>query len=282
MPLLFWPGGHARAARVDGGLRLAGGARWGFRQDSAGRQGPHPGPDERVVGGERGADRRVGGLLGDGQRGLQQPARLRRRDLRERGRGLAAVVEELADLRGDPAVPGQAAGVVVDDHDERVLLLPGVAEHADDLVAVAVGVGVHVALGRDDRADVLGPARPGDAALHQRQGRLLGAGRLPRRAQAGDAGQQGQRGRAALLGRVGDQALADQLLDVGAPAPDLPASRARGALAPPGAEQLADHQLGVERAAHGQQLARGPEHLGEQRVGRRRCGRGGRPLPGGT
>ena len=29
-------------------------------------------------------------------------------------------------------------------------------------------------------------------------------------------------------------------------------------LAPPGAEQLADHQLGVERASHGQQLPRGP------------------------
>ena len=55
---------------------------------------------------------------------------------------------------------------------------------------------------------------------------------------------------------------------VGAPAPDLPAARAGGALAPPGAEQLAHHQLGVERAAHGQQLARRAEQFGEQRVGR--------------
>ena len=43
---------------------------------------------------------------------------------------------------------------------------------------------------------------------------------------------------------VVDQRLADELLDVGV----------REALAPPRAEHLADDQLGVERAAHGQQL----------------------------
>jgi hypothetical protein len=43
-------------------------------------------------------------------------------------------------------------------------------------------------------------------------------------------------------------------------------------LTPPRPEQLADHQLGVERAAHGQQLAGGAQHLGEQGVGRRAIG----------
>jgi hypothetical protein len=152
-----------------------------------------------------------------------------------------------------------------------MLVLSGVAEHAHDLVAVAVGVGVQVALGRDYGADVLSPSRPGDAAFHQRQGRLLGAGRLVRRAQAGDAGQQRKRGRAALLGGVGDEPLADKLLDVGPAAAGMPGTGPAAALlAPPGAEQLAHHQLGVERAADGEQLSRGPQHLGEQRVRRRR------------
>ena len=83
---------------------------------------------------------------------------------------------------------GQPARVVVDHHHQGVLLLAGVAEHADDLVAVAVGIGVQVALGRHHRADVLGPAGPGHAALHEGQGGLLGAGRLVRGTQAGDAG----------------------------------------------------------------------------------------------
>ena len=55
-----------------------------------------------------------------------------------------------------------------------------------------------------------------------------------------------------------------QLLDRGGAA--TPA-----ALAPPGAEQLADHEFRVERAAHGQQLARRAEQFGEERVGRRSC-----------
>ncbi len=256
-----------RASRAPGASRL---------------QRAHPGPDERVIGGEGTADRRFGRHLGDRERRFEQPAGVRRLNLRERGRGLAAVVEELVHLRGDPAVARHPARVVVDDHDERVLLLAGVAEHADDLVAVAVGVRVHVARGRHDRAHVLGPSRPGHAALHQRQGRLLGVGRLARRAQASDARQQGQRRGAALLGRVADQALADQLLDIGPAAQSAPPSPPRPgrALSPPGAEQLADHQLGVERAADGEQLPRGAQHLSEQRV-RRRCGRcpGAWPLP---
>ena len=157
------------------------------------RQRADPGPDERVIGGERGADRGVRGCLGRGQRGRQDPARLRRIDLHERrpgGAAVPAVVEQLAHLRGHPAVAGQAAGVVVDDHDQRVLLLAGVAEDADDLVAVAVGVGVDVALGGLDGAHVLGPGRPGDALVHQREGGVLGLDGLARRAQAGDARQQ--------------------------------------------------------------------------------------------
>ena len=301
------PAGRRRAARAAAPLR------------QRGRQRPDPGPDERVVGGERRAHRGVGRVLRGGQRRGQQPPGLGRIDLGEhrtrrrrarrpgirpsaaacraparralgprrrrgrRGAGLAAlpaVRQQLADLGGDPAIAGQAARVVVDHHHQGVLLLAGVAEHADDLVAVAVGVGVHVALGRLDGADVVGPGRPGDAALHQLQGGLLGLGALPGGAQAGDAGQQGQGRGAALLGRVGDQPLADQLLDVGPAAPGLAHAPAAGLLAPPGAQQLGDHQLGVQRAAHGQQLAGGPQHLGEQRVGRGRGQAGPMALAG--
>jgi hypothetical protein len=159
-----------------------------------------------------------------------------------------------------------------------VLLLPGVAEHADDLVAVAEGIGVHVALGRLDGADVIGPSRPGHALLHQLQGRLLGLRGLAGGAQARDARQQRQGGRAALLGRVGHQALADQFLDVGPAAARLPHPGPARLLAPPAPEQLTDQQLGVERAADGEQLARGPEHLGKQRVGGR-PGQAGRAVP---
>src|SRR5947207_2758499 len=65
-----------------------------------------------------------------------------------------------------------------------------------------------------------------------------------------------------LLTRVVNQPLAHELLDRGGTA-------AAAALAPPGAEQLADHELRVERAAYSQQLARRAEQFGEQRVGRR-------------
>src|SRR5439155_25141428 len=90
------------------------------------------------------------------------------------------------------------------------------------------------------------------AGLDQLQGRPFGLGRLPGGAQAGDAGQQRQRRRAALLARVVHQPLAHELLDRGGTA-------AAAALAPPGAEQLADHELRVERAAYSQQLARRAE-----------------------
>jgi hypothetical protein len=159
-----------------------------------------------------------------------------------------------------------------------VLLLAGVAEHADDLVAVAEGISVHVALGGLDGADVVGPGRPGHAPLHLPQGRLLGLRGLAGRAEACDARQQGQGGRAALLGGVGHQSLADQLLDVGPAAARRAHSGPARLLPPPGAQQLAHHQLGVERAADGEQLARGPQHLGEQRVGRR-PGQAGRAVP---
>ena len=123
-------------------------------------------------------------------------------------------------------------------------------------------VGVDVALGRGHRAQVLGPAGARHAGLDQLQGRALGLGRLPGRAEAGDAGQQGQRRRAALLARVVDESLADELLDGGG-------APAAAALAPPGAEQFADHELGVQRAAYGQQFARRAQQFGEERVGRR-------------
>ncbi len=168
-------------------------------------------------------------------------------------------------MGGDPAVPGQAAGVVVDDDNQAVLLLAGVAEDADHLVAVAEYIGVEVALGGLDRADVRSPGRPGNAAVHQRKRCLLRLQCLPGRAKTGNTGQQGQSRRAALLGGIADQALANQLLDVG-PAPRTAPTTL---LAPPGAQQLADHELGVERATDCEQLAGGLEHLGEQGVWRR-------------
>jgi hypothetical protein len=238
-----------------------------------GRQRPDPGPDERVVGRERLADRGVGGPVGHGQRGLQQVPGVSRLDLPERvpARGatlradLAAVVEQLVHPRGYPAVLDHPVRVVVHHGDQRVRLLAVVAEHADGLVLVAQQVRVDVALGRGHRAQMLGPARARHAGLDQLQGRALGLGRLAGGAEAGDAGQQGQRRRAALPGRVVDQPLADQLLD----RDRSPAAHAGAALRPPGAEQLADHEFGVQRAAHGQQLAGGAQHLGEQGIGRR-------------
>ena len=239
----------------------------------------NPGPDEGVVGRKRLAHRRVGDRLGDGERGLEQAPGVRRVHLAEgrlravRSAEVAAVLEQLADLRRDPAVLDHASGVVVDDHHERVLFLAGVAEDADHLVAVAVGVGADIAVARGDGAGVLGPARPGHPAFHQVKRGHLGLDGLTGRAQAGDTGQQRQRGGTALLRGVLDEALADQFLDVGtAPgrSPAAPAARSR-MLAPPGSEQLAHHQLGVERAAHGEQLPRRPQHLGEEGVRRRRA-----------
>ena len=232
------------------------------------RQRPDPRPDERVVGGERlGHAGRLRRGVSHPQRGLQHPPGLRRVDLAEgvtafgaalRG-DLTAVVEQLADAGRDPAVPDHPAVVVVDHGDQRVRLFPGVGEHADDLVLVAELVRVHVALGRRDLTEVGRPGRARHAAVHQRDRGPLGLDRLPGRAKAGDAGQQGERRRAAMAGRVLHQALADELLHIGA---------AHAALAPPGAEQLAHHELGVQRAADGEQLPSRAEHLGEQRVRR--------------
>ena len=261
------------------------------------RQRPDSRPDKRVIGRERRADWRVSCRIGDGERGFEQPPCERRIQRREAGLTcltwrarlagpvsrwdcrsavgrlavwLAAVLKQLADLRGNPAIPGHAAGVVVDDHYQRVRFLAGVAEHADDLVAVAERIRVDVAVGGCHCAHMLRPARPGDAALHQGQRCLLGPGRLARRTKAGNTGKQRERGRAALLGCVGDQALADQFLDIRLAPPRLLRAWPPGLLSPPGAEQFAHHQLGIERTAHGQQFPRGPQHLREERVRRRR------------
>ena len=174
---------------------------------------------------------------------------------------LAAVIEQLAHLRGHPAVAEQAAAVVVHHGDERVRFLARVAEYADHLVPVAVGVRVQVAVSRGHGAEVVRPAGPGDAPFDQFECGSLGLGRLGRGAEAGDAGQQGQRGRGGLLRRVLDQALADEFFHPGLPAQARPPRPG----APPGAEHLADQQLGIEGAAHGQQFAGGAQHLGEQR-----------------
>ena len=175
------------------------------------------------------------------------------------------MVEQLADPGGHPAVLDHPVRVVVHHGDQRVRLLPGVAEHADDLFGVTEVVGVDVALGRGHRAQVLGPAGARHAGLDQLQSRALGLGCLPGGAEAGDTGQQSQRRRAALRARVVHESLTDELLDGGG-------APAAATLAPPGAEQLADHELGVERAADGQQFARCAQQFGEERIRRRSSG----------
>jgi len=266
-------GQHGPAVPAPGVPPLPGGRQ---RAAPVRRQCADPGPDERVVGGEGLAHHRVAGRVGHGQRRLQHVPGLARVHLPERvpalgpfdpapGAGLPAVLQQLAHPGGYPAVLDHPVGVVVHHADQRVRLLARVAEGADDLVGVAQVVRVDVALGRGHRAQVLRPAGAGHPGLDQLQGRVLGLGRLPGRAEAGDAGQQGERGRAALLAGVVDQALADELLH-GGRAP------AAAALAPPGAEQLADHEFGVQGAAHGQQFARRAQQFGEERIGRRASG----------
>ena len=90
--------------------------------------------------------------------------------------------------------------------------------------------------------------------LHEGQRGRLRLHRLAWRAQASDAGEQGQRGRAALLGGVAHQPLADEFLHVAGRA-------ARRPFPPPGAEQLAHHQLSIQRAAHRQQLTGSPRSI---------------------
>ena len=75
-------------------------------------------------------------------------------------------------------------------------------------------------------------------------------------------GQQGERGGRALLRGVIDEPLADQLLDAGPADGVMP-------LRPPGAEQVTDEQLRIERAAHREQLTCRVQELVEQRVGGR-------------
>ena len=126
---------------------------------------------------------------------------------------------------------------------------PAVAERAHGFVAVPERVRVHVTVRRDHRAHVLGPAGALDPALDQPQRGSLGRGGLVRGAQARDAGQQRQRRRALVLSRIRDESLAEQFLKVGA------AGLGAGLLLPPpGAEQFADHQFRVERAAHGKKF----------------------------
>ncbi len=169
-------------------------------------------------------------------------------------------------MRGHPAVTKHPAEVVVDGGDKCVAFLARVAEDADHLVAVAVEITVDVAVTRCDLADLVCPAWPRHAAVHQLERGLLGLRGLAGGAEARDAGEQRERRRAVLAGGIGDEALAHEFLDVRS----APAARpVLQPLPPPGAENLAHHELGVQRAAHREQLARCPEHLGEQRVRRR-------------
>jgi len=143
-----------------------------------------------------------------------------------------------------------------------VRLLTRVAEHADDLVLVSPLIGVHVALGGRNRAEVLGPPGGTHPRVDERDGRLLRRDGLARSAEAGDTGEQGERGGRALPRGVIDKPLADQLLDAG-PADGVMA------LWPPGAEQVTDEQFRIERAAHREQLTGRVQELGVQRVGGR-------------
>ena len=110
---------------------------------------------------------------------------------------------------------------------------------------------------------MLGPAGAGHAGLDQLQGGALGLGRLPGGAETGDAGQQGQRRRAALLARVVDQSLADQLLDGGRARPP-----------PRWPHQVPSSSLTMSSASSGLRTASSSRaarsSLGEERVGRRR------------
>jgi hypothetical protein len=216
-----------------------------------GRQRPDPGPDERVVGGEGLADRRVGCLVRDRERGLQQAPGLGGGDRPEAAAPVAvpAPFQQRVHPGGDPAVGQHPGGVVVDLEDQGVRLGPAVAEQAHGLVAIPERVRVHVAVPGGHGAHVLGPARSLDPALDQDEGSAFRRGGLPGRAQAGDAGQQRQRRRALVLARVRDQPLPDHFLQIG-----VAGAGAGLAFPPPGAQQFADHELGVERAAHREQL----------------------------
>ena len=226
-----------------------------------------------MVGGEGLADRRVGRRVRDRERGLQQVPGLAGGHRPEGAAPVAvpAPLQQRVHLRGDPAVGQHPGGVVVDHEDQGVRLGPAVTEQAHGLVAIPERVRVHGAVPGRHGAHVLGPARPLDPALDQDERGAFRRGGLPERAQARDAGKQRQRRRALVLAGVRDQPLPDHFLQVG-----VAGAGARLALSPPGAEQFADHQLGVERAAHREQLPRGPEHFREESI-RWRSWKRGRP-----
>ena len=265
------------------------------------RQRADPGPDERVVRGNDALTAGCGRAVGQRQRGRPGCRRASGGST-----GISEVEPSPAARAGpDPAVPpsrrlgqycsslptcevtqpsrGHPARVVVDDDDQRVLLLAGVAEDADHLVAVAEGVGVHVALGR---------LRPRRRARPRPAGRRRVSIRRARPARPGWPGARcpGTRCRTAARAQPGCPA---RRRTSTRPSPTSSSTSAGGAaascrrrgrlLAPPGAEQLADHELGVQRAADGEQFPGRPQHLGEQRVGRRparparRGGEAGRP-----
>jgi hypothetical protein len=228
-----------------------------------GRQRAYAGLQQRVIGAERLADRGLGRAVGDAQRRLDECAGTPRLHLLEAhqrvvARLLAMAVEQLLDLGRGPGVGDQAAPVVVDRGDDRVRVGAVVGEHAHDDVLVAVHVARDVALARGRRPHAVGPAGALDPGVDQFDGGALGLGGLARGAEAGDPEEQRERGRGARACGVGDQALPEDLFEVVGPE----------ALAPPGAEHLADHHFGVERAAYGEQFAGGVQHVLEHRVRR--------------
>ncbi len=146
-----------------------------------------------------------------------------------------------------------------------MLFLAGIAEDADELVAVTIGIAVDITVAGGHLAEFVGPTGPGHPTLDQLERGSLGLGGLAGGAKTRDSGEQRERGGIVLARRICDKALTHDFLDVGA-VPTLVAVAPNQALTPPGAENLAHHEFRIKRAAYGEQLARGSQHLGEQFV----------------
>ena len=138
--------------------------------------------------------------------------------------------------------------------------------HAHHVVGVAEAVAVDVGGDGGDLAQLGGPGRCVQTPLAQRDHALFREVALGGRgAQRGDRGEHPQtRGFPGGRG-VGDEALAEQPFHV----------HTGDSLSPPGAQQLAEGQLGVQRVAHGEQRSGRAQHFFERCDGNvGSCGRG--------
>ncbi len=142
------------------------------------------------------------------------------------------------------------------------------AEHAHHVVGVAEEVAVDVGGDRGDRSELVRPGGGLEASLAQGDHALFGQVALGGRgAQGGDRGEDPQPGGFAGGGGVGDQTLAEEPLHVHSGQPG----------APPGTQEFAEGQLGVERVSHGEQRSGRAQHFLEGCGGNvGSCGRGRR------